>query len=354
MRSINDTSLVIGAIAAALGASPVRAAPGDDIYARPGLIAPASDGARLNFTCLGQGSPTVVFDAGWSDWAPAWAVVQPRIAAFARACSYDRAGSGFSGPGPLPRTTERIATELHDALRAGKIAGPYVLVGSAYGGDHVRAFADLFPSDVAGLVLVDADASDVDSPENRKDDDDGDLGYVPKLKQCRDAIAAGNASFALPGPPGHTPSMCAQGFFRGLPESEWSPELNAKLLDLTQHKVAMWDSIISEMEQMPADEVWLQEHRRSLGSTPVRILTSGNHGVGHLDRLPPVSLDQLKYEYERALAQSRWLTLSADSKQIFARQSSEYIQFDDPDLVVETVREVVGKAKSSSPPSSRR
>lgn len=336
---------LIAAALAVLGTAPATAAPGDDIYTRPGLIAPAKDGARLNFTCLGQGSPTVVFDAGWSDWAPAWAVVQPRIAAFTRACAYDRAGSGFSDPGPMPRTTERIATELHDALGAGRNAGPYILVGSAFGGDHVRAFADLFPSDVAGLVLVDADASDLDTPENRKDEDDGDLAYVPKLRQCRDAIAAGNATFALPAPPGWPPSMCAQGFFRGLPESEWSAELNAKLLDLTQHKVTMWDAIISEMEQMPADEVWLQEHRRTLGSTPIRILTSGNHGVGHLDRPPPVSLDQLKYEYDRALAQSRWLTLSSDSKQLFARHSSEYIQFDDPDLVVDTVREVVAKAK---------
>ena len=345
MRPINGAALLVAVATTVLGALPALAAPGDDIYTRPGLIASAGDGARLNFTCLGQGSPTVVFDAGWSDWAPAWAVVQPRIAAFTRACAYDRAGSGFSDPGPLPRTTERIATELHGALHVGKISGPYVLVGSAYGGDHVRAFADLFPSEVAGLVLVDADASDVDSPENRKEDDDGDLGYLPKLKQCRDAISAGNAAFALPPPPGRPTLTCAQGFFRGLPESEWSPELNAKLLDLAQHKVAMWDSIISEMEQMPADEIWLQEHRRPLGTTPVRILTSGNHGVGHLDRPPPVSLEQLKYEYDRAFAQSQWLSLSSDSKQLFGRHSSEYIQFDDPDLVVETVREVVRKAK---------
>lgn len=328
------------AIALILFPAVAAAAPGDEIYAQPGLVATARDGALLNFTCLGRGSPTVVLDSGWSDWAPAWAVVQPRIAAFTRVCAYDRAGSGFSQPGPLPRTTERIATELHEALRAGAIPGPYVLVGSAYGGDHVRAFADLFPTDVAGLVLVDADASDVDSPTNRKDDDDGDLGYVPKLKQCRDAIAAGKATFALPAPPGRAPRMCAQGFFRGLPESEWSAGLNAKLLDLAQHKVVMWDSIISEMEEMPKDELWLQDHRRTLGSTPVRILTSGNHGVGHLDRLPEPTIEHLKYEYDRALAQSKWLTLSTDAKQIFVKASSEYIQFDRPDAVVDAVREV--------------
>lgn len=342
MRSLAVASVIA---LAAFAITPAAAAPGDEIYTRPGMIASARDGARLNFTCLGKGSPTVVFDAGWSDWAPAWAVVQPRIAAFTRACSYDRAGSGFSEPGPMPRTTERIATELHEALGTGGIPGPYILVGSAFGGDHIRAFADLFPTDVAGLVLVDADAADVDTPENRADDDQGNIAYVPRLRQCRDAIAAGNPTFALPPPKGRPPRMCAQQFFRGLPESEWSPELNSRLLDLTQHKVAMWDAIISEMEQVPGDEAWLQQHRRFLGSTPVRILTSGNHGVGHLDRPPPMSLDQLKYEYDRALAQSRWLTLSSDARQVFASRSSEYIQFDDPETVVDAVREIFDKTK---------
>lgn len=335
----------MAAIAFALGSVSAAAAPGDEIYTRPGIIALARDGARLNFTCLGSGSPAVVFDAGFSDWAAAWAVVQPHIAAFTRACSYDRAGSGFSGPGPMPRTTMRIATELHDALRAAGVSGPYILVGSAFGGDHIRAFADLFPSDVAGLVLVDADASDVDSPENRAADDKSNTSYVSTLKKCRDEIAKGNATFALPPPPGRPSRMCAQGFFRGLPDAVWSPSLNGKLVEIAQHNVAMWDAIISEMEQVPADEVWLQKHRRYLGRTPVRVLTSGNHGVGHLDRPPPMSLDHLKYEYDRALAQSRWLTLSSDSKQIFADRSSEYIQFDAPQLVVDAVHEVWEKAR---------
>ena len=321
------------------------AAPGDEIYGRPGILLDAGDGARLNLVCTGSGSPTVVFDSGWSDWAPAWAVVQPRIASFTRACSYDRAGAGFSKPGPMPRTTERIATELHSALRNGGIAGPYVLVGSAFGGDHVRAFADLFPGDVAGLVLVDADATDVDTPENRKSDDDGNISYVPRFRQCRDAIAAGNISYGLPPPAGRPLRMCSQGFFRGLPESQWSPELNAKLLDIAQHKLEMWDADISEMEQAPADEIWLQQHRRALGKTPIRILTSGNHGVGHLDRPPEPTIEQLKYEYDRAVAQSHWLTLSTDAKQIFVKGSSEYIQFDQPDAVVEAVRDVVQSAR---------
>jgi pimeloyl-ACP methyl ester carboxylesterase len=319
----------------------LAAAPGDEIYTRPARLLDAGDGAKLNVICLGTGSPTVVFDSGWSDWAPAWAVVQPRVAAFTRACSYDRAGSGFSGPGPMPRTTERIATELHTALRNGGIAGPFVLVGASFGGDHVRAFADLFPNDVAGIVMVDGDASDVDTAENRRSDDQGNLSYVPKLRECRNAIAAGKIAYALTPPPGRPSRMCAQAFFRGLPDTEWSPALNAKLVDIAQHKLSMWDADISEMEQTAADELWLQQHRRTLGKTPVRILTSGNHGVGHLDRPPEPTIGHLKYEYDRAVAQSKWLTLSTDAKQIFVTESSEYIQFDQPDAVVDAVKEVV-------------
>jgi pimeloyl-ACP methyl ester carboxylesterase len=327
----------------------VAAAPGDDVYTRPALLASATDGARLNFVCIGQGSPAVIFDSGFSDWAPAWAVVQPRIAQFTRVCSYDRAGSGFSGPAPTPVTFERIATELHDALHAGSIRGPYILVGHASGGFHVRAFADLFPQDVAGLIMIEADASDVDTPENRKNDDNGILSFVPLATACRKAIAAGNPDATLPpdpDSPGPQPK-CATLFFRGLPDPMWSPELNAKLIEIGGHKAAVWDALISEASEIPAGEIWLQQHRRTLGSTPIRILTTGNHGVHFLDKPARPTIEHLKYEYDRALAQSHWLTLSTDAKQIFVRGSGEYIPFDQPDVVVSTVREVYDKAKQA-------
>jgi pimeloyl-ACP methyl ester carboxylesterase len=113
------------------------AAPGDEIYARPGQPVSAQ-GTRLNFYCMGRGSPAVVFDSGWGDWAPVWTIVQPAVAKRTRACSYDRAGAGFSDPGPLPRTSMRIAAELRSALHNAGIQGPYVLVGNAFGGDIVR------------------------------------------------------------------------------------------------------------------------------------------------------------------------------------------------------------------------
>src|SRR5262249_48015780 len=316
--------------------------PSDILYAHPGQLV-SVNGFRLNLYCMGSGSPTVVFDSGWEDWAPAWSKVQPEVAQWTRACSYDRAGSGFSDPGPMPRTSVRIAGELRTALHRAGIAGPYILVGHAFGGDNVRTFADLYMGEVAGLVLVDADPSDVEPKSMQDDDHRGHPRILSQLRDCRNAIAEHNPLPALSS--GQPQRTCAQQFFRGLPEAAWSPELNAKLLEIAQTKVAMYDAYLSEMEQTPADETWLQQHRRSLGSRPIRVLTSGNHGVGHLERKPPDTPEHLKYEQEITLAQARWLTLSSNSKQIFARNSSEYIQFDEPETVINAIREVYDQTK---------
>ena len=306
------------------------AAPGDEIYTRPGTLVPA-DGTRLNLYCMGNGSPAVVFDSGWEDWAPVWTIVQPEVAKWTRACSYDRAGAGFSDPGPLPRTSVRIADELRSALHNGGIKGPYILVGHAFGGDNVRTFAARHPGEVAGLVLVEADVTS--SPEERR----GQARLIASLRECRDAIAAGKPLPALPGRPART---CAQQFFRGLPEAMWSPELNAKLLELAQTKLAMYDAYISEMEQMPQDETYLEKHSRPLGSLPIRVLSTGNHGIHALDQAHPLNAEQQKYEQEVAREQAGWLALSSNAKQLFTDKSSEFIPFDQPNFVVDAIHEV--------------
>ena len=310
--------------------------PADSIYARPGQLADAG-GFRLNLYCMGSGSPTVVFDSGWGDWAPAWSKVQPEVAKWTRVCSYDRAGTGFSDPGPMPRTSVHIAQELHTALHHAGIAGPYILVGSAFGGDNVRTFADLYMDEVAGLVMVDADADDVGPKAMQEEAHRGHASIPSDVRDCRDAIAQ------------HKPQQtCAeQFFFRGLPEAEWSPELNARVLGVTQTNVAMYDAFASEMEQTPSDEVWLQQNRRSFGSRPIRVLTSGNHGVGHLEKKPPDTPKHVEYEQQNTLAQARWLALSTNAKQIFTHNSSEYIQFDEPETLINAVHEVYDEARKS-------
>jgi pimeloyl-ACP methyl ester carboxylesterase len=237
----------------------------------------------------------------------------------------------------MPRTSVHIAQELHTALHHAGIAGPYILVGSAFGGDNVRTFADLYMDEVAGLVMVDADADDVGPKAMQEEAHRGHASIPSDVRDCRDAIAQ------------HKPQQtCAeQFFFRGLPEAEWSPELNARVLGVTQTNVAMYDAFASEMEQTPSDEVWLQQNRRSFGSRPIRVLTSGNHGVGHLEKKPPDTPKHVEYEQQNTLAQARWLALSTNAKQIFTHNSSEYIQFDEPETLINAVHEVYDEARKS-------
>jgi pimeloyl-ACP methyl ester carboxylesterase len=316
---------------------PATAAPGDEIYTRPGQLIKA-EGTRLNLYCTGSGSPAVVFDSGWEDWAPVWTIVQPEVAKWTRACSYDRAGAGFSDPGPLPRTSVRIADELHSALDHAGLKGPYILVGHAFGGDNVRTFAERYTTEVAGLVLVEADVGGQD--EHR-----GDAALIASLRECRDAIAADKPLPMLPARPGRPPRTCAQQFFRGLPEALWSAQLNAKLLELAQTKLAMYDTYISEMQQMPEDEAYLAQHQRSLGSRPLRVLSTGNHGVHFLDPTRPKDLEHQQYQQRVARAQAKWLELSSNAKQLFTDESSEYIPFDQPRFVVGAIREVYSQSK---------
>ena len=131
-----------------------------------------------------------MFDSGWEDWAPVWAIVQPAVAKWTRACSYDRAGAGFSDAGPMPRTSVRIADELHGALHKAGVKGPYILVGHAFGGDNVRTFAVRFMEETAGLVLVEADV------ENGPDEHTGEAmnhrpaSRVPRRNRRRQAAAS--------------------------------------------------------------------------------------------------------------------------------------------------------------------
>src|SRR6266581_4556210 len=94
-------------------------------YPPPGQLVDVN-GHRLHLHCQGQGSPTVVLEAGLSHGAIEWGLVQPEVAKFTRVCAYDRAGHGWSEPGPLPRTSRRIAEELHTLLTRAGIEPPYV------------------------------------------------------------------------------------------------------------------------------------------------------------------------------------------------------------------------------------
>jgi pimeloyl-ACP methyl ester carboxylesterase len=119
-------------------------------------------GRRLHASCTGEGSPTVILEAGFGDASMTWKAVQPAVAEFTRVCSYDRAGYGRSDPDPGTemRTSRSVVEDLSRLLRAAGVDGPYVLVGHSFGGAYMRLFASRFPQDTVGMVLVDATHED--------------------------------------------------------------------------------------------------------------------------------------------------------------------------------------------------
>ena len=150
------------ATAAAVAATPqvppasaaVPAALGQQ-YVKPHQLIDVGRGRKINLFCMGNGPATVLFDSGLSDWSNTWVLIQPEIAKKARACSYDRAGMGYSDPAPGARTPRAIVDDMHAMLEGAKIAGPVVLVGHSLGGFNVKLYSALYPDNVAGIVLVD-------------------------------------------------------------------------------------------------------------------------------------------------------------------------------------------------------
>jgi pimeloyl-ACP methyl ester carboxylesterase len=171
------SSLAALALTSAVAAASCASAAGPDT---PGVAA-AGDfagpvalpgGRHLFLECHGSGGPTVIFEAGLRGRGDVWNYsiaggegtgVFTRVAAFTRACTYDRpgtlAGAGAvsrSDPVPMPRSTGEVVADLHELLTTAGVPGPYVIVGSSTGGLIARQYARAYPGEAAGLVLVDA------------------------------------------------------------------------------------------------------------------------------------------------------------------------------------------------------
>jgi len=154
-RALLGLLALVGGLAA-IGAIYQAAATARDqrAYPAPGQLVDVG-GYKLHIFCMGQGSPTVILDHVGAGNSAQWGLVQPEIAKMTRVCAYDRAGFGWSDPGPAPRDARQNVQELHALLTNAHIAPPYVLVGHSFGGDVARLYADQYRDQVAGMVLVD-------------------------------------------------------------------------------------------------------------------------------------------------------------------------------------------------------
>ena len=136
----------VGTVAAATSSNPTPAS-GHTYLA---------NGHRLYLNCVGTGSPTVVLFSGLGEWTPNWAWVQANVSHTTRVCAFDRAGEGWSGGKAVGEDGHQLAFDLHDLLQAARVPGPYVLSGHSVGGTYALAYATQYPSEVAGVALIDS------------------------------------------------------------------------------------------------------------------------------------------------------------------------------------------------------
>jgi pimeloyl-ACP methyl ester carboxylesterase len=120
----------------------------------PGRFVTIGEGRSLYMECAGSGEPTVVLEAGFGADTHSWQDVLPGVGRGTRVCAYDRAGSGNSVAPPGVRDARDEIADLRRLLARAHVQPPYVLVGHSYGGVLARVFAHRYPSETAGLVLV--------------------------------------------------------------------------------------------------------------------------------------------------------------------------------------------------------
>ncbi len=271
-------------------------------------------GYRLHIQCVGAGSPTVVLDAGLGGASLDWSLVQPALGTTTRVCAYDRAGMGWSDPGPAPRTPGQIARELHTLLTKAGIPGPYVLVGHSLGGKNVRMFALQYPAEVAGLVLVDARSEYVDAHISA-----AEAGSFPQ------ALQAQGGQYAVARRLGIARLFGAN--LIGIPSSLPDATRTAMALLTTQPQAIA--ATIAEGTERATDDGALQA-APLLGDRPLIVLAA-EESMTHIPFWPE--------------AQPRLAALSTAGRLIIAQGSGHAIHWDQPALVIDAVRQVVVTAR---------
>jgi len=299
-------------------------------YPPPGKLVNV-DGYRLHLNCRGQGSPTVVIEAGAADCSLAWGPVQREVARFTRVCTYDRAGLGWSERSPQPRTAHNLVEDLHTLLARSGVKPPYVLVGHSLGGLFVRLYAHEHPDQVAGMVLVDAVHEELFLRYPEAFNSLRQRGLKPMawfLRLGQMTVAAG--AFAL------APKLYPQQMLSFVPEEARETYLgimsaDAKCLAAVREEYGAVDDYHASVRAA---------HITSLGDIPLIVLSHGQ-----TQRVPGLSeeVNQQKEQTEQQM-QVELAAQSSRGKRIVAEKSGHLIQLDQPELVIDAIRQVVEAA----------
>jgi pimeloyl-ACP methyl ester carboxylesterase len=294
-------------------------------------------GYSLHVNCTGDGSPTVVVDAGNGDFSLGWQGIQPEVAKSTRICTYDRAGYGWSDPSPKPRTARVMAEELHILLVNAGIKSPYVLVGHSLGGHNVRMFANLYPDEVVGIVLVDSahPGQFQRLPPEYVSLDSQQISYV--------GIMAFMARFGILRLLGNT----SKGQDFAPPAVLKMPEDIQPVYMVMMSHPAYFNATLGELNALPETNIQVQS-LGNLGDIPLIVLTAEQSidiatlkAMGYDTQIDLTGIQQIWLELQAELA-----ALSSNSEHIIVEDSSHTIQLDQPNTVIQAIRKVVEIVRS--------
>lgn len=276
-------------------------------YPPPGQLVDVG-GHRLHIHCIGTGSPTVVIDAGLTDWSTSWGFVQQEVAKTTQVCTYDRAGMGWSEPGPLPRDAAHFAKELHTLLQNANVPGPYVMVGHSLGGAAVRVFVGEYASEVTGVVLIDSmNPGQITQPhiQAQVQADPESQPFSGEATLARFGIARLLVKF---------------GNYPNVPEEAYYP------LYIRPQSL---QTSANELRGLPASLAQISAVK-TFGDLPLIVLTA-----------------RLNDEPGWPEWQTELLQLSSNSQQLFAEHSGHTIQFDEPEAAVAAILQMVQQVRKS-------
>ena len=310
-----------------------------EIYSRAQTTVRIGSRRRLNVYLSGahHHGPTVVLAHGLGGRTLEWFRVQPAVAQFAKVISYDRAGFGFSDPGPLPRTVDRNLADLRAALAAIGASPPYVLVSHSSGNLETRLFAYRHPEEVAGMVLLDPSG-----------DDQRERGrfITPALADRDDAMRArfkiyekvARRGELVPGAPEYDQAIMPPN--PNLPDS-----VNAAMRAWAMTPAA-WRALYAEDHANSFDNHRiLTAARRPLGDMPIIVLTAG-----------PIAWDTQFSADQHAALDALWTTLHEEHAALSprgvrrdVRPCGHAIHLERPDVALAAIREVFDMRRLPTP-----
>jgi pimeloyl-ACP methyl ester carboxylesterase len=232
-------------------------------YPPPGEMVDVG-GYRLHINCVGQGSPTVVLDAGSGGFSAQWVRVQREVSGTTRVCAYDRAGMGWSEMGPDPRDAKQITGELHTLLGKAGIEGPYVLVGHSFGGMYMQTYAARYPDEVAGVALVDS-STDPDQFSQRPQARDS---YEPQKQTFAVVPQLVRLGVSLPARLGVVRLLSKLD-----PASPELPQQQREQIDALTPSTRQWST--SALEFLAPTQTLRLGSPGSLGNKPLAVVTAG-------------------------------------------------------------------------------